>query len=297
MKKIAVIASGWHYASQFYEAMSRQIIPENVIVDLFVISHRSPEHEDAIREKHQIRRYTGLDFAKKLDTCLYSNILSIDDIKNLGWTYIEKPNTIGDMEVFNQWTEDYDYSAYDIFLVTHDDNLILSNQIFVDIIDPNLLLLKPIKTSKYGTGHQFKTETVENKNDWMFLDNGYSEYIPKAFTPRGSFCFYTKEFISMLPNNKFPMDNIKVTRIDQPNSIGYDAITDWNTTAGNLRNFIYDNNLIEQTRWFSDTKRVSKYCIEGERGFVHACNNGEREHYANCLNKILMRCIYENLEL
>lgn len=295
MKKIAVIASGWHYASQFYKALANQNKHDDIIVDLFTISHRSPEHIDTINEKEYIRSYNGTDVFKHLDYVLYKDILTIDDIKNLGWNYIEKPNTIGDMEVFNQWCEDYDYTKYDIFLVTHDDNLILSNNLFTDIFNPELVLFKPIESSRYGiSNHQFKTETVLNKNDWMFLDNGYSEHIPKAFTPRGSFCFYTKEFIDMMPGNRFPMDNIKVNRVNKTNSPNYNDITDWNTTAGNLRNFIYNNNLVNSVRWFSNTKRISKYCIEGERGFVHSCSNDEAGMYFYDLNKVIKN---ENLEL
>lgn len=299
MKKIAVIASGWHYASQFYKALANQNKQDNVI-DLFTISHRSPEHIDAISEKESIRSYKGEDILKRLDTALYNEILTIDSIKKLGWNYIEKPNTIGDMEVFNQWCEDYDYTNYDIFLVTHDDNLILSNTLFIDIFNPELTLFKPIESSRYGvSNHQFKTEIVPNKNDWMFLDNGYTEQIPKAFTPRGSFCFYTKEFIDMLPKNRFPMDNIKVNRVNKTNSPKYNDITDWNTTAGNLRNFIYNNNLINSVRWFSNTKRISKYCIEGERGFIHTCDNDEASRYFSNLNKAIQHnnIRYENLEL
>ena len=33
-------------------------------------------------------------------------------IECFGWKYIEKPNTIRDMNVFNQWCEDYDYTEY-----------------------------------------------------------------------------------------------------------------------------------------------------------------------------------------
>ena len=36
-------------------------------------------------------------------------------------------------------------------------------------------------------------EFVNNDNTWYFLDNGYMENLPKAFTPRGSFSFYKKE--------------------------------------------------------------------------------------------------------
>ena len=35
-----------------------------------------------------------------------------------------------------------------------------------------------------------------------------------------------------------------------------------------FRDFLYDSNLVENTRWLSNMKRVSKYCVEGERGFI-----------------------------
>ena len=44
-----------------------------------------------------------------------------------------------------------------------------------------------------------------------------------------------------------------------------------------IQNFLNLTNLelVDRTRWFSYTKRVSKYCIEGERGFVSNCRAGE----------------------
>lgn len=287
MKKLAVIASGWHYASQFYEVISSQIIPDNLLVDLFVISHRNPLDDNTIQEKQYIRNYQGEDLLYNLDKTLYSKILTIDDLSNMGWRYIEKPNTIGDMEVFNQWTEDYNYSDYDVFLITHDDNLILSDQIFVDIFQNDTLVYKPILESRYGTaGHQFKTTLTTIKEEWMFLDNGYSEYIPKAYTPRGSFSFYTKSLIDMLPDHKFPMDGIALTRVGKTNSVSYNELAAWNTNAGNFRNFLYEDSLVDQTRWLSTTKRVSKYCIEGERGFIHNNNSGEY-HYEDAVKNIV----------
>ena len=41
--------------------------------------------------------------------------------------------------------------------------------------------------------------------------------------------------------------------------------------------------LVEKTRWLSNTKRVSKYCIEGERGLISNCGAGE--NYINNLKK------------
>lgn len=287
MIKLAVIASGWHYAYQFYEGIAAQVIPDNLYVDLFVVSHRSPENEHTIQEKESIRQYSGGDVLYNLDKELYKKAITLQDLSEMGWKYIEKPNTIGDMEVFNQWTEDYDYTEYDVFLITHDDNLILSDQLFVDVFNSEIELLKPIPESRYGAAqHQFKTTRVKNSLDWMFLDNGYSEYIPKAFTPRGSFSFYTKELIDLLPDHKFPMDGITLTRVGETKSGDYSELTSWNTNAGNFRNFLYEDSLVEKTRWLSNTKRVSKYCIEGERGFVHNNNSGET-HYQIAVKSLI----------
>tara|TARA_Y100000114_G_C11716664_1_gene306342 strand:+ start:186 stop:1073 length:888 start_codon:yes stop_codon:yes gene_type:complete len=291
MKKLAVIASGWHYSSHFYEKIAKQSKVEGWQVDLFVISHRHPENENTIKEKEQARNYSGTDLYLNLDKEMYNEILTEDKITNLGWTYIEKPNTIGDMEVFNQWSDDYNYSEYDLFLVTHDDNFILSDKIFQDVLTSNMKLYKPIIKSRYGSNnHQFKTELIDNLLEWDFLDNGYSEYIPKAFTPRGSFSFYSKRLVQKLPDNKFNMyekgGHGILNRVGLTNSVGHSGITHWNTHAGTFRDFLYDNNFVDKTRWISNTKRVSKYCIEGERGFVSNNNAGE-SHYKNAVKKLL----------
>ena len=282
--KMAVIASGWHYASQFYRAIAAQKTHNELDVDLFLVSHRHPTDPNVINEKEVVRNYTGDNFLMCLDKELYRDIITEDELCQLGWVYMEKPNTIGDMEVFNQWSDDYDYKQYDIFLITHDDNLILSTDIFIDILNKNTKLYKPILESRYGNlHHQFKTKLVNNNLDWLFLDNGYSEYIPKAFTPRGSFSFYMRELIDKLPNNKFSMEGIEVTRENKTFSSDYSEIVNWNTNAGNFRNFLYQG-YVEKTRWLSNTKRVSAYCIEGERGFIHSNNSNETHYEQSVLN-------------
>ena len=292
-KKLAVIASGWHYSSHFYENIAKQKSADGWDIDLFVISHRHPEDTNTVKEKEQARNYNGEELFSYLDKVMYENQITEKEITDLGWKYIEKPNTIGDMEVFNQWSEDYSYKDYDIFLITHDDNLILTENLFIDVLTNNIKLYKPILNSRYGSsGHQFKTELVDNNSDWIFLDNGYSEYIPKAFTPRGSFSFYKKELIDKLPNNKFNMYENGgygiVNREGKTNSVGYHGIKAWNTDAGTFRNALYDLNLVEYTRWLSNTKRVSNYCIEGERGFISS-NNCKENHYKNSVEKIFKK--------
>jgi len=72
---------------------------------------------------------------------------------------------------------------------------------------------------------------------------------------------------------------------DSNNFPGYDGIKAWNTHAGTFRDFLYEGNLVDSTRWLSDMKRVSKYCIEGERGFVS--NHRAGENYLSNVQKHL----------
>jgi len=292
VNKILVIATGWHFSSHFYENMAKQIVPDGWEVDYFCVAHRLPEDENAINEKNHIRKNDAENFLSELDLLMYENIITKENIENFGWEFMLEENTVGDMECFNQWSEHYDYKDYDIICITHDDNLILSDKIFLDIVDPSLPLYKPIKESRVGRD-QFKTQLVANNNDWYFLDNGYSEGLPKAFTPRGSFSFYKRELIDLLPNNKFNMSEDGglgiVERPGKTNSVGYEGIKAWNTHAGTFRDFLYgglgDLELVDKTRWLSNTKRVSKYCVEGERGFVS--NETDKENYVDNLIKQL----------
>tara|TARA_B100000900_G_scaffold411052_1_gene429999 strand:+ start:484 stop:1365 length:882 start_codon:yes stop_codon:yes gene_type:complete len=277
VNKILVIATGWHFSSHFYENMVKQEVPEGWGVDYFCVAHRFPEDDNTVQEKEDVRNSDGNNFLNQLDQIMYQYPITTQQISSLGWHFMIEDNTIGDMECFNQWSDHYDYKDYDFILVTHDDNLILSDQLFVDIVG-GVEAYKPIEESRYGA-HQFNIESVKLDSDWMFLDNGYTESLPKAFTPRGSFSFYRRELIDMLPDNKFNMYENGgygiVNRKGETASVGYDGIKAWNTHAGTFRDFLYDVNLVENTRWLSDMKRVSKYCIEGERGFVSNYRAGE----------------------
>ncbi len=288
MNKILVIATGWHFSSHFYEEMVKQVIPNGWSVDYFCVAHRLPENENTISEKESARNSDSDNFLYELDKLMYKYPITTQQISRLGWKFMVEDNTVGDMECFNQWSEHFDYRDYDFVLITHDDNLILSNQLFVDIVS-GVDVHKPIVESRYNT-HQFNTEMVELKNDWLFLDNGYTEHIPKAFEPRGSFSFYKKELIDMLPDNKFDMYQEGglgiVNRVGETNSVGHDGISAWNAHSGTFRNFLYDSGLVENTRWLSDKKRVSKYCVEGERGFV-SNYKADGIEYVHNLEKIL----------
>ena len=76
-----------------------------------------------------------------------------------------------------------------------------------------------------------------------------------------------------------------VNRRGKTNSVGHNGIAAWNTHAGTFRDFLYDSDSVNGTRWLSDTKRVSKYCIEGERGFIS--NHRAGENYLQNLERQL----------
>jgi hypothetical protein len=283
VKKILVVATGWHFSSHFYEEMIKQKVPKGWKVDYYCVAHRTPEDDNTISEKDGVRNSNNDNYLDELNQIMYRHPITAKEIEDFGWKFMLEENTVGDMECFNQWAEHYDYRDYDFILVTHDDNFILSDDLFTDIVN-GVEVYKPIEESKYGT-HQFSIEKVKLNNDWMFLDNGYTESIPKAFTPRGSFSFYKKKLIDMLPNNKFDMYQSGglgiVNRTGKTDSVGHSGISAWNTHAGTFRDFLYSGNLVDSTRWLSDMKRVSKYCIEGERGFVSNCKADGNQYLRN----------------
>lgn len=233
LKKLAVVVSGWHYPMNFYETLAKQTIPKGWTVDLFVVSHRDPsfakmpEFEDSLRGE--------------LDKKLYSSIATIKDLENLGFDYKEYPNTIGDWGNSNQWLEEHNYEDYDLFLFTHDDNLLL----------------------RYDT---FKIVCEEMfKENWLILTNTVG--VP-AGSIRGSFEFFKKAMMKKL-GGKFDLSETTMTREGQTdNPKDWKELYDWNSTVYPLTNFLRKKKLMEKVIVFSPIYRVSIFCIEGERGLI-----------------------------
>ena len=171
MKRILVVATGWHFSSHFYEKMSQQIVPDGWEVDYYCVAHRMPEDENTIKEKDGVRNFNEGSFLDELDQMMYSHPITTKEIENFGWKFMLEENTVGDMECFNQWAEHHDYKDYDIILITHDDNFILSDKIFVDVVSKETKLYKPLKETIVGRD-QFRKDSEQNENDGYFLDNG-----------------------------------------------------------------------------------------------------------------------------
>ncbi len=244
-KKLAVVASGWHYPSSFYEAMVRQVRPEGWEVEFFCVSHRNP---DIAKEEKKNDIFKD-DLRGKLDKHLYKEIASEWLIKELGWSYKEYPNTVGDWGNSNQWLDENNYKDYDLFLFTHDDNLIIHDRAIIDQIeDPN-----------------FKK--------WDILTN--SSGMPYG-SIRGSFEFFKPKVLRLM-GGKFDLSTVELTRegkTDNPESL--EALYDWNNIVYPLNQLIEKHGL--KTAMLSPAYRVSAYCIEGERGYISRTHGSNTQY-------------------
>ncbi len=246
MRRIAVIASGWHFPLHFYESMARQIMPEGWMMDLYCVSHRDPLFAKLEKENHKFKR----NLRGKLDKILYAKMATKELIERIGWNYKEYPNTIGDWGNTNQWLEDHDYKEYDLLLATHDDNLIIHDRFFADIISD-------------GSFEQ-----------WDILTN--SPGMPQG-SIRGSFEVFTRYALEKM-GGRFDDSSITLQRVGQTDSPEHlAALYDWNNWTPMIQKVIEDKKL--RVGILSPTYRVSAYCIEGERGYISNTHgiNTERE--------------------
>lgn len=269
MKKLAVVASGWHFPITFYEQIAKQKVPEGWEVDLFVISHRDPSFSE--KEKEGVLDNLGYGRRELYDRLLYRKVATVDEIQALGWKYEIHPNTIGDLGCSNQWLESYDYKKYDKFLFTHDDNFILTDKVYLDILPQDDWL---ILTNTTGNAQR-------RIREWLWL--------PKKLSLRGSFEFYTREMLDYM-GGKFDLSETKMTRIGETSSFGtLSDLSEWNSVIYPLQRLIDQKGLQSRIKAMSDYYRMSKYCLEGERGYIHKTeksNTKEEERGLNMVERI-----------
>lgn len=248
MKRLAVVASGWHFPLAFYEQIAAQKIPENWEVDLFVISHRDPSYSE--QEKKEPLSRLGYTRRELYDRILYRRIATVPEMESLGWQYSLEPNTIGDLGCANQWLEKHEYTKYDKILLTHDDNFILTDELYLDTLpqDDWLILTN-------STGH-----AQRRLRQWLRL--------PKELALRGSFEFYTREMLEYM-GGAFDLSETKMTRVGEVMSYGaLGDLSEWNTVMHPLNRLIEDKGLWPRVKALSEYYRMSRYCLEGERGFI-----------------------------
>lgn len=292
MKRMAVIVGGWHYASHFYETLISQKKPAGWEIDYYVIGHRLPNDENSISEKESIRSYVGDDILMMMDKILYEKVFDVELLHKLGWKFLLEENTFGDMEFFNQWSKHYDVSKYDLFFVSHDDNFILSNELFVDLLEKRVDIYG-LNVDDFNSQTRYCSSVIcENNLDWLFVDNGWHN---KRITPRWSFGFYTKKMIDII-GGKFVQfeggvygDNKlkRIGKLDSPKN--HEQLHSWNAPAAQFMELLINMDLLGEVRYLSQTKRVSKYCIEGERGYIHNMVAGGQENYRRSAEEIIRR--------
>jgi len=235
MKKLIVIASGWHFPAQFYESMARQVTPEGWSIELHCIAHRDPKFAQE-EKKNDVFEDTQRG---RLDKILYSRVISKEDIEALGWKYKEYPNTIGDWGNANQWLEENDYKDSDLILITHDDNLIIHDRLFADVI---------IDTAF---------------EEWDIMTNSPGQPYGSL---RGSFEFFKPIVLDKI-GGKFDLSTISLTReghTTATNELG--ELYDWNNIIEPMSKAIEEHRF--KVASLSPCYRVSAYVIEGERGYI-----------------------------
>lgn len=247
--KIAVVVSGWHFPLHFFKAVASQKLPVGWSADLFCISHRDPKYSQ--EEKKEYLARLGNGYRDQLDKILYKEFASVADIEALGWTYLLCPNTIGDMGNTNQWLEKYDYKKYDVLLISHDDNFILNDRLYTDLLT--------------------------KKNDWLILTNStgspqglraWLRFWDRPLNIRGSFEFFKTEVFTLI-GGKFDMSDVTLNREGEVYAdSSTETLKNWNNTVEPLQKFFKEKKLDARVHALSRTYRVSDYCIEGERGFI-----------------------------
>ena len=278
MKKFAVIVSGWHFPIGFYKQIKEQKIPDGWEVDYFCVSHRDPSV--AKEEKQEILSKMGDGILEDMDRVLYEEIPTVEWLENNGWQYSLEPNNCGDWAVTNQWLEkNQNYKDYEILLLTHDDNYLLGDELFLNVLDNRF---ETLFRNDYSLNDlpEFKDAgpmdySEASANDWLILSNGIVNTTGKV---RGSFDFFKTSLIEKM-GGSFDMSRVELDRTGETDNMGMGyygtghpdeglSMKDWEKPIQNFHGFMYENNLLDRIRYLSPVYRISQYCLEGERGLL-----------------------------
>jgi len=277
-KRLAIVVGGWHYPYEFYKQIKAQKIPENWDVDYFVVSHRNPELKNVFDEKQPVLQNMGEGLLQKFDIELYSRIITKQELKDMGFTYNEEENSIGDLNQLAQWTERHYEGQYNKVLFIHDDTYMLSDEMIVDILEQKAQLFL---TTRDGGG-PVNIKEVSLDSDWVHL--GASQHYGNTIVPRMSYVFVDSKLLDHIKphfaeiinknitlNRKGKTDTVSIVD-GQVTKLG---TADWNHMPRNFINWILDNGYGDKSLKLSDVYRVNKYLIEGERGMMW---NKDEEH-------------------
>ena len=164
--------------------------------------------------------------------------------------------------------------------MTHDDNFLLGDPLFVDVLDNKL---ETLFRNDYSLNDlpEFKDSgpddysEVENDGEWLILSNGLVNRTGKV---RGSFDFFKTSLIEKM-GGSFDMSRVELDRTGETDNMGMEyygtgrpvgglSMKDWEKPIQNFHSFMYRNDLLNTIRYLSPTYRISNYCLEGERGLL-----------------------------
>lgn len=250
MRKVAIIVGGWHYPYHFYDKLNQMQIPNDTIVDKFIISHRSPDLDIITKEKSKLN--LGPDnILKKMDSILYDKIIKQTEIEKMNYRYNLVDNVAGDYYFVHQWMGLYDYKQYDYIFFFHDDNYLINDKLLVDVLDKKAIL------------YDMEGNTVNSESYWLVLFNSTVGVDP---SPRGSFSVFNKYLFDIMP--KFDFVNVSLNRVNKFDTpAGHEAIADWNAILRNMKGVIERANIKNMVFKLSKVYRCSPYIFECERGF------------------------------
>jgi len=249
--KLAVVVSGWHFPIHFFREMAAQTLPPGWEMELYCVSHRDPKFSAEDKKKYLPK--LGWNYRDYLDRILYEKVATVTEIEALGWHYKEYQNTVGDWGNTNQWLESHNYKDYDMLLVTHDDNLLPTCNMLMDLLtkEGDWLIL----TNSTGALPTSRKERL--KHIWN-----------RTINIRGSFEFIKPEVLDMM-GGKFDLGDVTLTREGKTSaSADPDELSDWNKTVHSIGKLFAPRDMQRRLIALSPHYRVSKYCVEGERGFI-----------------------------
>ena len=152
----------------------------------------------------------------------------------------------GDLEFFNQWNKHYDVNDYDLFFVSHDDNLILSDKLLTDLLETKVDLYGLDVDDFNPKNRHCSSIKCENELDWLFVDNGWHN---KRITPRWSFGFFTKKIIDIIGGKFSQFDDNKLERTGELHSLqSHDQLHMWNAPAAQFMELLINMNLLGDIR-------------------------------------------------
>jgi len=274
-KKLAVVVGGWHYPYEYYKQVRNQKIPEDWECDYFVVSHRDPELPNVLEEKQVLLKGRSDGILQSFDRQLYDRIITKQELKDMGFTYDEEQSSIGDLYQLNQWVKRHYTGQYDKVLFTHDDNYILNDEFFLDILEKRVDLFLNSKVNE--------VIQIEKEFDWKHLSSGVLE---NTIVPRTSFTFLDKELLDKLAPD-FEEVSTKGVDLDRSGEtttiynlddeqVDRSPLSSWNCPSRNFKNWMSNNGYTEKSVRMSPLYRVNKYLIEGERGFIWTKEDEER---------------------